>query len=215
MATTSAGAEKRLRDCDRPRAECAPKVTMTTEERITGRGLTGAAAYVTTPRVTRREPTPSKEPATSSEPTATGCNTTTRTTDAGGIGPARNEGTTKAHWGTDGDPARALTVGKPVKAQLSTRLPATDSTSAGRRVLSSIDPGDAPMTVPVIDMDAVYRTKPEPRVVTHVNPGCFVHQHYHGWQPARCPRCSARFWCASCRVWFDGGRCFPDLRRYG
>jgi hypothetical protein len=58
------------------------------------------------------------------------------------------------------------------------------------------------------------RRTAEPRIVTHYV-GCFVVQHYHGWQPGRYPRCSARFWCASCRVWFDGGRCFPDPRRYG
>ncbi len=47
----------------------------------------------------------------------------------------------------------------------------------------------------------------------HLHPGCYVVPHYHGWQPARWPRCSACFWCASCRVWFNGGRCFPS-RQY-
>lgn len=76
------------------------------------------------------------------------------------------------------------------------------------------------MTIPVLNVDTgvMYRrrTEPvteEPRVVTH-HPGCIVHQHYHGWQPARYRRCSASFWCASCRVWFHGGRCFPDPNRY-
>lgn len=69
------------------------------------------------------------------------------------------------------------------------------------------------MPVPVIDV--VHMTEPaEERVsVTHMNPGCFVVQHSHGWQPARYRRCSGRFWCASCRVWFHGGRCFPSQYR--
>jgi hypothetical protein len=75
------------------------------------------------------------------------------------------------------------------------------------------------MPVPVIDVDTGVirsrRTEPvkeEPGVVSH-NPGCIVHQHYHGWQPARYRRCSASFWCASCQVWFHGGRCFPSQYR--
>jgi hypothetical protein len=57
---------------------------------------------------------------------------------------------------------------------------------------------------------AVHDTEPAgPRIVQH-NPGCYVAQHDHRYQPARYRRCSARFWCASCRIWFDGGRCFPS-----
>ena len=66
--------------------------------------------------------------------------------------------------------------------------------------------------MPIAVIDAEYRTEPDIRVVRHAHAGCFVVQHAHGWQPSRYPRCSARFWCASCRVWFDGGRCFPDKR---
>ena len=48
------------------------------------------------------------------------------------------------------------------------------------------------------------------KLAAHVDARCYVVQHDHRWQPGRWPRCSARFWCARCRVWFDGGRCFPS-----
>ena len=66
------------------------------------------------------------------------------------------------------------------------------------------------MPMATIDIDRTERpAELDRRMVTHVDVGCYVTPHSHGWQPARYPRCSARFWCASCRVWFDGGRCFP------
>jgi hypothetical protein len=74
------------------------------------------------------------------------------------------------------------------------------------------------MPIAVLDIDPpraeLAASPPDtgPRIVSH-NGGCCVVQHYHSWQPARYPRCSARFWCASCRVWFYGGRCYPDRYR--
>ena len=77
------------------------------------------------------------------------------------------------------------------------------------------------MSIAVVDVDAKIITRPgrtqpaeQPRIVTH-EPGCYVDQHSHGWQRTCRPRCSARFWCATHRVWFNGGRCFPDPYRYG
>jgi hypothetical protein len=45
--------------------------------------------------------------------------------------------------------------------------------------------------------------------------GHFVHLHDHRWQPGRFPRCSCRYWCGTCREWFDGKRCGIPRTNYG
>lgn len=37
--------------------------------------------------------------------------------------------------------------------------------------------------------------------------GHYVTPHDHSWQPPNHPRCSASFWCATCREWIVGPRC--------
>jgi hypothetical protein len=51
--------------------------------------------------------------------------------------------------------------------------------------------------------------------VTHLDTWCIVTQHDHSWQPARFPRCSCWFWCATHREWFHGGRCPGIGQGYG
>jgi hypothetical protein len=64
----------------------------------------------------------------------------------------------------------------------------------------------------VIDVDepAVREdAAPEAPVASAAAPhaGHYVTPHDHRWQPPDHPRCSTRFWCATCHVWIVGPRC--------